>query len=71
MLEISLENYIHLLKTHDWWYYMSDDYSMYQRGKASWERLNDMQKKLDPDCSIWNANVKSEFQRVVPKQQTT
>ena len=69
MLEISLENYIRLLKSHDWWYYMSDDYSMYQRGKASYERLDMMQVKLDPDCSIWNEYCNKDFSRVVPKQQ--
>lgn len=71
MLEISIENYIHLLKTHDWWYFMSDDYSSYHRGKASSDRLIDMQVKLDPDCSIRNEYCNKDFSRVVPKQQAT
>lgn len=65
MLEVSFENYIRLLKTHDWWYFMSEDYSSYCRGKASWEQLNSLQNKLDPDCVIWNEYGNKEFSRVV------
>lgn len=56
-----LEAYIQRLKTHDWYYDFSDDYSAYKRGQASLSELVAMRKKLDPDYAVWNQHAPQNF----------
>ena len=37
--DITLEEYTKLLASHDWFFEMSDDYSMWERGHAERTRL--------------------------------
>lgn len=49
-----MDEYIALLKRHDWSFDYSDDYSVWKRGREDRDRLNSLQRWLDPDSSIWN-----------------
>jgi hypothetical protein len=52
--EFSKDEYIRLLKTHDWHFQMSDDHRVYKNGEQVLNKLTQMQKSLDPDKKIWN-----------------
>jgi hypothetical protein len=44
---VNLEKFEKLLKSHDWYYRMSDDPSVYKRGEANWEQIKKMAIKLE------------------------
>ena len=46
--------YVSLLKSHDWYYAMSDDHGVWRKGSDARMNLMNLQKTLDPDGSIWN-----------------
>lgn len=50
------------LKKHDWAFEYSDDHSVWQRGRQSLGELQQMQKRLDPDCKVWNSLAPSDYQ---------
>ena len=61
MLERTLESYQKLLSTHDWWYFMSDDYSSWKRGNVSYHQLVSLQQEFDKDYQIWNTLCPKDF----------
>jgi len=61
------ENYIKLLKSHDWYYDYSDDHSVWRRGSEAYGRLRSMQKNLDPTGAIWNEHAPNDFKMKQPE----
>lgn len=55
------ENYIKLLKSHDWYYDYSDDHSVWRRGSEAHSRLRGLQKSIDPTGEIWNEHAPTDF----------
>lgn len=51
----TLEMYRRMLENHDWSFEWSDDSRRVAAGRASLERLSNMQRKFDPDFVTWNA----------------
>lgn len=51
------------LKSHDWTFEYSEDQSVWRRGRQERDALQQLQKRLDPDCTIWNSIAPSDFQR--------
>jgi len=47
------DQYIQLLKNHDWYYQYSDDHRAYTAGRESWGRIVHLQKQIDPDYTIF------------------
>lgn len=52
--ELNLDDYIGMLKSHDWFYEYSDDHRMWVRGKEQRAAILEAKSKLDPDYSVWN-----------------
>lgn len=50
---IELDTYVQRLRSHDWYYAYSDDYSVYCRGRDQAAELIRMAERLDPDRVIW------------------
>jgi len=51
------------LAAHDWAFEYSDDYSVWQHGRAQLRELQHLQEQLDPDFIIWNRFAPSDYQR--------
>lgn len=51
---LALDEYLRLLKAHDWSFGFSEDYSVVRRGQAERMKLIELRAKLDPDGEIWN-----------------
>jgi len=49
-----MEEYVKLLKSHDWTYDYSDDHSVWRRGADAHKKLRQMSDKLDPEHEVWN-----------------
>jgi len=49
-----MEEYVKLLKGHDWTYDYSDDHSVWRRGADAHKKLRQMADKLDPEHEVWN-----------------
>jgi len=64
---MDIETYTQKLKRMDWYYAMSDDFSVYSSGRNRMDELKSARKELDPDCEIWNQYAPSGFK--VEKQQ--
>jgi len=60
------ENYIKLLKSHDWYYDYSDDHSVWKRGVAARDRLRALQKDLDPTGEIWDEHAPEGYKMSKP-----
>ena len=54
-MNMSEQLYRQLLAQHDWYYPFSDDYSVWAKGKAHVEKIQGLQKHIDPDYQIWNS----------------
>jgi rubrerythrin len=52
--ESDVAGYVTLLRIHDWQYQFSDDQQVWKKGNNERQRLEALQRKLDPDQSIWN-----------------
>lgn len=63
------EKYEQSLKSHDWYYEMSDDHGVWQRGTAERHALREMQKQVDPDWAIWNAHAPDMYQYTPPESK--
>jgi len=50
----TVDQYTQALRSADWWHEFSDDYSVWQRGRAELQALRDAQPRLDPSYQIWN-----------------
>jgi hypothetical protein len=57
---IEMEAYRAALQKHDWWYEMSDDWSVWRDGKNRREQLESLQRILDPDLTVWNSIAPEE-----------
>ncbi len=58
---VNLENFEKLLRSHDWYYMMSDDHSVYKRGEDNWEKIRDVaiQLKDTPGAKeLWDKYAK-------------
>ena len=42
------------LAYHDWYYSMSDDYTVYVKGNTEYQALCKLREVLDKDSVIWN-----------------
>ena len=62
------ENYVRLLKSHDWYYDYSDDHSVWRRGNEAHSRLRGIQKTIDPTYAHWNEHAPEGFRVTPPKQ---
>ena len=56
-----MDNYIKLLRQHDWYYAYSDDGTVYRRGDAERGVLNSLRKCLDPDGFVWNSHAPADW----------
>jgi hypothetical protein len=56
-----------LLRTHDWYYDYSDDYSAWKRGKAERDIINQEQKRLVSDGLATVEEVQELVQKYAPK----
>lgn len=59
--ELNVDDYINMLKSHDWFYDYSDDHSVWVRGKAQRGAILEAKKELDPDYIIWNQYCPADF----------
>ncbi len=57
-------NYVHRLRTHDWYYFYSDDNRVYNAGSESSKRLSIAQKDCDPDYELWNKYAPADQKHV-------
>ena len=55
-----MDEYINLLKSHDWYYSYSDDHRVYKLGFERSRQLQDMQQELDPDFAVWNQHAPND-----------
>lgn len=58
---MNIENYIEKLKRMDWYFNMSDDYSMYASGRRRMDELKALREELDPDYTVWNEYAPADF----------
>ncbi len=49
-----IDEYIKLLKQHDWTYDYSDDHRAWTKGKEQRKVLTQMQQVMDPHYKVWN-----------------
>ena len=49
-----MEEYVKLLKGHDWYYDYSDDHRVWTKGADAHKKLRDMADKLDPEHKVWD-----------------
>lgn len=53
-----LEDYIKLLKAHDWTFEFSDDQTVWRQGRQERATLEALQRQLDPAKIIWDQHAK-------------
>jgi FAD/FMN-containing dehydrogenase len=56
----TIKEYELMLRQFDWYYAMSDDYSVWKRGSEQMSRLQAIKAQLDPHGTIWD-QVKKEL----------
>ena len=56
-----------LLKSHDWYFDYSDDYSVWKKGMAERSAINQEQKRLVNDGLATEAEVQELTQKYAPK----
>jgi len=56
-----------LLKSHDWSFDYSDDYSVWKRGMAEWQAINQEQKRLISNGLVTVEEVQELTQKYAPK----
>lgn len=59
--ELNVDDYINMLKNHDWFYEYSDDHRMWVRGKDQRAAILEAKKDLDPDYILWNQYCPEQF----------
>jgi len=58
---VNLKDFEKMLKSHDWYYMMSDDLSVYKRGEVNWEQIKKMAIELGgtPEAKeLWDTYAK-------------
>lgn len=68
--QYSEDDYRKQLQFHDWFYDYSDDHRMWQRGSEQRRQIDQMQRNIDPDYSIWNSYAPEPFKRQVSEQDS-
>lgn len=58
-----MADYIRLLREHDWEFQHSDDFRVYNRGKAERAELELRARDLDPDFRLWNLYATKDNKR--------
>lgn len=53
-METSLKDYYDMLNKHDWWYQMSDDSSVYHKGREEQARLISISRDSDEHAQLFN-----------------
>lgn len=51
----ALREFHEMLRRHDWWYMMSDDHSVWQRGSSAESRLISISKESDDHRELWDS----------------
>ena len=70
-----MEEYIKMLKSHDWTYDYSDDHSVWKRGSAEADAIRSLGDKVDPDRELYKKHspfyddVKDESQYTPTKDK--
>ena len=52
------EQYLEMLRKHDWYYEYSDSNAVYEAGSRARTKILDMARKVDPDYTIYNEHKK-------------
>jgi hypothetical protein len=60
-----MNDYIDLLKSHDWYYSYSDDHRVWKDGELKARQLQELQQAHDPDFSVWNQYAPQDCKREV------
>ena len=50
-----MNEYITRLKSHDWFWFYTDDHSVYKRWEVRSAELQALQRQHDPDMTIWRS----------------
>lgn len=58
----TMEEYIRALTLHDWFFYYSDDPSVYKAGQEQHDNILSMRRKIDPDGAVYKKYVPVELQ---------
>jgi hypothetical protein len=58
-----VNDYIDLLKSHDWYYSYSDDHRVWKDGELKARQLQELQQAHDPDFQVWNQYAPQDCQR--------
>lgn len=48
-----MDEYINLLKTHDWYYNYSDDHRVWRAGEEEYKKIMELSKLYDPTREIF------------------
>lgn len=56
----SFDDYIMLLKEHDWYYAYSDDHSVWNKGFREFHKLLELRNYYDPDSKVWNEHAPAD-----------
>ena len=64
--EFNIQDLEKQLKSHDWWFNMSDDNSKYRRGEASWSQLR--QTALSFIGTTDESKAKASWKKLAPKE---
>lgn len=57
---IRRQQYVEALRSHDWGYSWSEDYSVCVRGSAQRRALRNTAAQIDPDFVLWNQHCPAE-----------
>ena len=57
-LEVLQEQYLEMLRKHDWYYEYSDSNAVYEAGSRARDKILEMARKVDPDYTIYNEHKK-------------
>ena len=57
----SKDQYIKVLKQHDWFYEYSDDHRVWDKGRGKRHELGKLQSEVDPNFDIWNEHCPEQF----------
>jgi hypothetical protein len=66
VVPVEEQDYIALLKSHDWEYDRADDSRAWRAGSNQRQILNSLQERFDSDYSIWNQHCHRNHRREVP-----
>ena len=56
-----MQEYLDLLKSHDWFHEYSDDHSVWKRGREQRARLLELKGQYDTEYVYWNRYAPDHF----------